>query len=229
MLGHERRTAAVLSAAMVVALASVAHAAPEIYPLEKVHRGQTGYGMTTMAGTVPERFTFEVVSVMHNFLPKQDIILVKSDDPKVQLTGFWQGMSGSPLFIEDKLACAFSYGFRFNKVALGGCTPLQYMKQRRSRLVPPRRRASAEGRRTTRDHAGGFDDGRLAALDRHGRSASRARRARTGAPQLVAIGAAAGGGAQARAGRRRDDDRIGAARDRRVLGARVRAAREGVR
>ncbi len=129
MLGHERRTAAVLSAAMVVALAGVAQAAPEIYPLEKVHRGQTGYGMTTMAGTVPERFTFEVVSVMHNFLPKQDIILVKSDDPKVQVSGFWQGMSGSPLYIEDKLVCAFSYGFRFNKIALGGCTPLEYMKR----------------------------------------------------------------------------------------------------
>ena len=106
-----------------------AHASPEVYPLDKVHRGQTGYGMTTLSGTTPERFTFEVVSVVHNFLPKQDIILVKSDDPKMQVTGFWQGMSGSPLYIEDKLVCAFSYGFRFNKVALGGCTPIEYMKK----------------------------------------------------------------------------------------------------
>ncbi|HEY1558725.1 MAG TPA: hypothetical protein VGF94_28075 [Kofleriaceae bacterium] len=93
-----------------------------------MHRGQTGYGLTTIAGTTPERFTFEVVDVVHEFLPKQDIILVKSDDPKMQVTGFWQGMSGSPLYIEDKLVCAFSYGFRFNKVALGGCTPIDYMK-----------------------------------------------------------------------------------------------------
>nr|MBA3540956.1 hypothetical protein [Deltaproteobacteria bacterium] len=40
-----------------------------------------------------------------------------------------QGMSGSPLYIDDKLVCAFSYGFRFNKVALGGCTPIEYMKR----------------------------------------------------------------------------------------------------
>ena len=66
---------------------------------------------------------------MKNFLPKQDIILVKSDDPKLQVSGFWQGMSGSPLYIDDKLVCAFSYGFRFNKVALGGCTPIDYMKK----------------------------------------------------------------------------------------------------
>jgi len=50
--------------------------------VSKVQRGQTGYGLTTFAGTTPERFTFEVVSVVKNFLPKQDIILVKSDDPK---------------------------------------------------------------------------------------------------------------------------------------------------
>jgi len=126
MRGLVRRCAAV----GVFACAAVAHAQPtEIFPVSKVQRGQTGYGLTTFAGTKPERFTFEVVSVVHNFLPKQDIILVKSDDPKMQVSGFWQGMSGSPLYLDDKLVCAFSYGFRFNKVALGGCTPIEYMKR----------------------------------------------------------------------------------------------------
>jgi hypothetical protein len=117
------------AAVLVAGLCAQVQASPEVYPLEKVKRGQTGYGMTTMAGNSPERFTFEVVSVVHNFLPKQDIILVKSDDPKMAVTGFWQGMSGSPLYIDDKVVCAFSYGFRFNKVALGGCTPIAYMKK----------------------------------------------------------------------------------------------------
>ena len=118
------------AAAGVLACATIAHAGPaEIYPLSKVQRGQTGYGMTTFSGTTPERFTFEVVSVVRNFLPKQDIVLVKSNDPKLAVSGFWQGMSGSPLYLDDKLLCAFSYGFRFNKVALGGCTPIEYMKK----------------------------------------------------------------------------------------------------
>jgi SpoIVB peptidase S55 len=126
MRGFVRRCAAV----GVFACAAVAHAQPtEIFPVSKVQRGQTGYGLTTFAGTKPERFTFEVVSVVRNFLPKQDIILVKSDDPKMAISGFWQGMSGSPLYLDDKLVCAFSYGFRFNKVALGGCTPIEYMKR----------------------------------------------------------------------------------------------------
>jgi hypothetical protein len=119
-----------LGAAILVAgWCATVRASPATFPLDQVRRGQTGYGLTTMAGETPERFTFEVVSVVHEFLPKQDIILVKSDDPKMQVPGFWQGMSGSPLYIDDKLACAFSYGFRFNKVALGGCTPIEYMKR----------------------------------------------------------------------------------------------------
>ncbi|HEY4244231.1 MAG TPA: hypothetical protein VGM88_30670 [Kofleriaceae bacterium] len=129
-----------LVAALACGLYGTAHAAPETYPLTKVHRGQTGYGMTTFAGSVPERFTFEVVDIVHNFLPMQDLILVKSDDPKMAVPGFWQGMSGSPLYLDDKLVCAFSYGFRFNKLAIGGCTPIDYMKKdgesvRRGRTV----------------------------------------------------------------------------------------------
>jgi hypothetical protein len=101
---------------------------PEIYPLDQVRAGQKGYGMTTRSGSKPFRFEYEIIGINKNFLPQMDIILVKSDDPQMQLSGFWQGMSGSPLFLDGKLLCAFSYGFRFNKVAIGGCTPLHYMR-----------------------------------------------------------------------------------------------------
>ncbi len=119
-----------LVVAMAALLVPAATAAPpEIYPLSSVRRGQVGYGMTTFQGTTPERFEFEVIGVARNFLPRQDIILVKSSDPKLAVTGFWRGMSGSPLYIEGKLACAFSYGWSFNKISMGGCTPLEYMKR----------------------------------------------------------------------------------------------------
>ena len=158
MRGLVRRYAAV----GVFACAATAHAQPtEIFPVSKVQRGQTGYGLTTFAGTTPERFTFEVVSVMKNFLPKQDIILVKSDDPKFAVSGFWQGMSGSPLYLDDKLVCAFSYGFRFNKVALGGCTPIEYMKRegeavRRGKVV----QAAGGTYKTVQPMAASLDDWR---------------------------------------------------------------------
>ncbi len=118
---------AVACAALLVPAATAAP--PEIYPLSSVRRGQVGYGMTTFQGTTPERFEFEVIGVQQNFVPRQAIILVKSSDPKLAVSGFWRGMSGSPLYIDGKLACAFSYGFAFNKIAMGGCTPLEYMKR----------------------------------------------------------------------------------------------------
>ncbi|MEM9487974.1 MAG: hypothetical protein AAGC55_02455 [Myxococcota bacterium] len=116
---------------------------PEVFPLENVRRGQTGYGLTTMSGTEPERFEFEVIGVAKNMIPKMDIILVKSDDPKLGVSGFWRGMSGSPLFIDGKLVCAFSYGWRFNTLAIGGCTPIEYMK--REGFMAPRRTFDAAG------------------------------------------------------------------------------------
>lgn len=113
----------------VLTSALVAHAGPETFPLSKVQRGQTGYGMSTFAGIKPERYNFEVISVVRNMLPRQDIILFKSTDPRVTPSGVWRGMSGSPLYIDDKLVCAVSYAWSFNKIAMGGCTPIEYMKK----------------------------------------------------------------------------------------------------
>src|SRR5688500_15937093 len=123
---HRRVAAGLLL--YTLALAGIADAkAPEIYPLDQVKRGQKGYGLTVFSGTTPERFEFEVISVMKNFLPRMSIVLVKSDDPKITGPGFAQGMSGSPLFLDGKVMCAFSYAFRFNRIAMGGCTPIGNM------------------------------------------------------------------------------------------------------
>ncbi len=127
MTGIRWLTTFVVAAAVVLTSARAEANKPEIFPLSKVKRGQKGYGLSTFAGTKPERWEFEVVGVMKNFRPKMSIILVKSADEKMQLPGFWRGMSGSPLFIDDKLVCAFSYGWSFNKKPIGGCTPIEFM------------------------------------------------------------------------------------------------------
>jgi hypothetical protein len=117
----------VLGGLTLVLAGTAAAEKPEIFPVSQVKRGLKGYGMTTFAGTTPERFEFEIIGVLHNMLPDLDIILVKSDDPKLQVSGFWAGMSGSPLYVDGKLLCAFSYGWRFTKYPIGGCTPLESM------------------------------------------------------------------------------------------------------
>lgn len=138
-------TSAAAAGILLPATVATAGSNVETFPLSQVRRGQKGYGLTTMQGTVPERFEFEVIGVSKNFLPKMDIILVKSNDKKLEVTGFWRGMSGSPLFIDGKLACAFSYGFTFNKKPIGGCTPIEYM--RKEGFKAPRRLADETIRR----------------------------------------------------------------------------------
>jgi hypothetical protein len=132
----------------VVATPGVAKG-PDIFPLSQVRKGQKGYGLTVFQGITPERFEFEVIGVVKNMMPKMDIILVRSDDPKVQLSGMAQGMSGSPLFIDGKLACAFAYSWSFNKVAMGGCTPIEYMvREVRSAPIPEKEKEREKAEET---------------------------------------------------------------------------------
>jgi len=64
--------------------------------------------------------------VMPNFLgPKQSIILVQLKGPKVEHTGVVAGMSGSPVYLDGKLAGALSLKLGiFTKEPIAGVTPI---------------------------------------------------------------------------------------------------------
>jgi hypothetical protein len=97
-----------------------------------------GYALTVFKGTKPEPFNLQVVAVLRQFLPKQDVILIRAEDPRVQHSGIVSGMSGSPVYIDGKLVGAIAYAWAFSKEPLGGVTPIQTMLDERSR---PRRRS----------------------------------------------------------------------------------------
>ncbi|HTB59762.1 MAG TPA: hypothetical protein VLC06_17950, partial [Polyangia bacterium] len=67
---------------------------PAIMPLSDVKPGMVGQALTVFQGTKPEPFKVRVVSVMRNFLPKQDVILIRAEDPRVEFSGIVAGMSG---------------------------------------------------------------------------------------------------------------------------------------
>src|SRR6202023_740697 len=60
---------------LAIFAASVAFAAPNIFPLKDVRAGQRGVGRTVFAGTRVEEFQVEVLGVLENVGPKQSIIL----------------------------------------------------------------------------------------------------------------------------------------------------------
>ncbi len=120
---------------------------PETLPLSQVKAGMKGYARTIFAGSEIETVELEVMGVLPNLLgPKQDIIIVKLVGGKAEFTGVAGGMSGSPVYLDGKLAGALSLRFGlFSKEPLAGVTPIQNMLEAN---VPdarvPVQRATAE-------------------------------------------------------------------------------------
>ena len=118
---------------------------PDILPLDQVKPGMQGVAYTIFAGDQIEKFDLEVIGVMPNLLgPKQSIILVELKGPKVQHTGVVAGMSGSPVYIEGKLAGALSLKFGiFTKEPLAGVTPIENMLEVPSAADAPKTTSAA--------------------------------------------------------------------------------------
>lgn len=130
--------------------ASQVRAAPPTLSVDQIHAGQKGYGLTVFRGFKVERFSVEVIDVLKNFLPKQDIILMRGDHAVLRRAGVLGGMSGSPIYLDGKLVGALAYGWRFSKEPIFGVTPIRSMLplfSRKTRLRPgkpaPRRHLSA--------------------------------------------------------------------------------------
>jgi hypothetical protein len=115
-----------------------APATTELLPLKDVRPGMQGYAYTIFAGEQVEKFDLEVIGVMQNFLgPGQSIILIQLKGPKVERTGVVAGMSGSPVYLDGKLAGALSLKLgAFTKDPIGGVTPIEDV------LHPPAQTAS---------------------------------------------------------------------------------------
>jgi hypothetical protein len=96
-------------------------------PVSDIKPGMKGHAVTVFFGEKSDRFEIEVVDVVPHYLPQQDAVLFQSSDPRLEHSGIVGGMSGSPIFIEGKLAGALSYGWRFNKDPLGALTPISNM------------------------------------------------------------------------------------------------------
>jgi hypothetical protein len=100
--------------------------------VSEITPGMKGYGLSVFRGTKIERFDAEVVSVLRNFNPKMNVILVRLKGQNLEYTGGISGMSGSPIYLKDeegreRLAGAFAYGWPMGKDPVGGVQPIEYM------------------------------------------------------------------------------------------------------
>lgn len=100
---------------------------PGTMPVSEIQAGMRGYGLTVFRGTQPERFEVEVIDVLHQFRPDQDLILIRTTHPILTDATTVGGMSGSPIFLEDRLIGAYAYGWPFGRHPVAGVTPIENM------------------------------------------------------------------------------------------------------
>ncbi len=101
----------------------------ETADLESLERGQKGYGLSVFAGTEPERFEVEVLGVWRNSKPELTYLLARLSGQDLEHSGVLAGMSGSPVFVGEKLVGAVAFSFSFGKDPIAGITPIQSMRE----------------------------------------------------------------------------------------------------
>ena len=114
-------------------------------PVDQIHAGMRGYALTVFQGIKPESMDVEVLGVMHNTNgPKGDIILVRLHGAKAEYTGVVAGMSGSPVYLNGKLAGALAFRIgEFSKEPIAGVTPIADMLEINALDKSPAEEASA--------------------------------------------------------------------------------------
>jgi hypothetical protein len=101
------------------------------FPLGEVRRGMTATAWTVFAGNTPEPMEVEILGVLRGARgPGKDMILVQLHGAKPEYTGVVAGMSGSPVYIGNKLLGSLSYRIgQFSKDPIAGITPIEEMLQ----------------------------------------------------------------------------------------------------
>ena len=120
-------------------LAAVLHAQTAFFPLKDIRPGQHGIGKTVFSGNRIDEFQVEILGVLENIGPKQNLILARLSGGPLAETGVLQGMSGSPVYIDGKLAGAVALAFPFAKEAITGIRPIEEMVRvtEAGRIPPP--------------------------------------------------------------------------------------------
>lgn len=176
------RACGCLAVAILLGAAGFAPATLQTIPVSEIRAGMRGYGLSVFRGTEPERFDVEVIDVLHNFRPDQDLVLIKTPHPLLDRAGSVAGMSGSPIFLDGRMVGAYAYGWAFGKDPVAGVTPIANMLHELTRplLVPGAPGAPplpntpmAQRRKTRRPSHTARERDALYALTEHARARSR--------------------------------------------------------
>jgi hypothetical protein len=95
--------------------------------LDEIRTDMEAYARTVWYGTEIETFPLKILSVVRNRQPGEDMILVVGTDERFKLAGAVRGCSGSPVFIDGRLAGALAAGWSSAKEPLYLVRPIEAM------------------------------------------------------------------------------------------------------
>ncbi len=131
-LARASRATALAAAVLIGPLRASAPAQAEqmpAMPLEELRAGQRGYGLSVFRGSEPERFEVEILGKLREIQPGSDLVLARLTGAGLERSGVIAGMSGSPIWVEDKLVGAVAFAWAFAHEAIAGVTPIGAMRQ----------------------------------------------------------------------------------------------------
>ena len=97
------------------------------FPVDELREGMRGTGLTVFHGTDIEEFGVEILGVLRNSSPRQDMILARLSGGPLAETGVLQGMSGSPVYIDGRLVGAVAFAFDSSREPIAGIQPIGQM------------------------------------------------------------------------------------------------------
>jgi hypothetical protein len=121
------RTVKLAFSLVLACLLAIPAGAADFMPLADVRAGMKGVGRTVFSGEQIEEFQVEVLGVLKNIGPKQSIILARLTGGQLEKTGLMAGMSGSPIYLDGKLAGAVAFAFPFSTEPIAGIRPIEEM------------------------------------------------------------------------------------------------------
>lgn len=134
---------------LAVCAVNPVHAAISLMPLEEVRVGTHGVARTVVAGTRIEEFGVEILGIMKNKGAVGDLILIRTYGDLIDRSGgVAQGMSGSPVYIGDRLIGAIGYGWSLTDQRTAMVTPihdmLKILELPLTKAAPPEKEAAPE-------------------------------------------------------------------------------------
>lgn len=112
----------------------------EMLAVNQIRPGMKGYGRSVFSGTKIERFNVTVIGVLRKIDYGGDMVLVRIEDgyPVTSGSGVSAGMSGSPIYVNEKLVGALAFAWPFAKDPVAGVTPIsQMLENYRPGAAPP--------------------------------------------------------------------------------------------